>query len=410
MATGSRITALQVRNFKSIGMTPQTLQIRPLTVLAGANSSGKSTLMQPLLLLKQTLESEFDPGPLRLDGSNVRLSEAGQIISQVPGANKFRCEFGFRLWTGDWYEIELGLTRASGLSLVANTWRHRDGLPERRIEPRYGNSREHTFRCFVGLSSRPPSEPDPPQFAALQLMEAALLVVHVHGVRGRPERNYRSTGVVQRFIGLFDAYTASMIQQWQSDPRDGPIQILQQWLGMLGLTDRLEARKLNDVTLEIRIGRLQQSGNPKRNGMVSIADVGFGVSQALPVLVAMLAAPRTGLVYIEQPELHLHPNPQVKLAHIFAQMANAGGASIVVETHSSLLIREIQTLVAEGKLDPSIVSLNWCSRDPKTGATTVTEAAFDADGTYGDWPIDFDDVALDSERRFLDATLVRKKR
>ena len=144
--------------------------------------------------------------------------------------------------------------------------------------------------------------------------------------------------------------------------------------------------------------------------MVSIADVGFGVSQALPALVALLAAPRDGLVYIEQPELHLHPNPQVKLAHIFAQMANAGGASIVVETHSSLLIREIQTLVAEGQLDPKIVSLNWCSRDPKTGATTVTQAGLDKDGTYGDWPIDFDDVALESERRFLDATLGRKRR
>jgi predicted ATPase len=201
-----------------------------------------------------------------------------------------------------------------------------------------------------------------------------------------------------------------MIQQWQSDPRNDQIQILQHWLDMLGLTDRLEARKLDDVTLEIRIGRLQQSENSTRNGMVSIADVGFGVSQVLPALVALLAAPRDGLVYIEQPELHLHPNPQVKLAHIFAQMANAGGASIVIETHSSLLIREIQTLVAEGKVDPSIVSLNWCNRDPKTGATTVTQAELGKDGSYGDWPIDFDDVAMASERRYWDATAVRKRR
>ncbi len=76
--TPPAITSLSVSGFKSI-VEEQTLEIRPLTLLAGANGSGKSSMMQPLLLLKQTLEAPYDPGPLLLDGPNVRFTSARQF-------------------------------------------------------------------------------------------------------------------------------------------------------------------------------------------------------------------------------------------------------------------------------------------------------------------------------------------
>src|SRR3954468_17363676 len=75
----SRIT---VAGFKSIGQE-RSIEVRPLTILAGANSSGKSSIMQPLLLLKQTLEASYDPGALRLDGPNVRFTSAEQFLSHL---------------------------------------------------------------------------------------------------------------------------------------------------------------------------------------------------------------------------------------------------------------------------------------------------------------------------------------
>ena len=81
--------------------------------------------------------------------------------------------------------------------------------------------------------------------------------------------------------------------------------------------------------------------------MVSIADVGFGVSQVLPVLVALIVAEPGRLVYLEQPELHLHPRAQVALAQVLAAAAKRG-VRVVAETHSSLLLLAVQTLVAEG--------------------------------------------------------------
>jgi AAA15 family ATPase/GTPase len=72
------ITKLSVAGFKSI-LDEQTIEIRPLTLLAGANNSGKSSMIQPLLLLKQTLEAPYDPGPLLLNGPNVKFTSVGQF-------------------------------------------------------------------------------------------------------------------------------------------------------------------------------------------------------------------------------------------------------------------------------------------------------------------------------------------
>src|SRR5262245_43730222 len=77
-AVPTAITSLSVSGFKSI-VDEQTLGVRPLTLLAGANSSGKSSIMQPLLLLKQTLEAPYDPGPLLINGPNVKFTSARQF-------------------------------------------------------------------------------------------------------------------------------------------------------------------------------------------------------------------------------------------------------------------------------------------------------------------------------------------
>ena len=135
--------------------------------------------------------------------------------------------------------------------------------------------------------------------------------------------------------------------------------------------------------------------------MVSIADVGFGVSQVLPVLVALIVAEPGRLVYLEQPELHLHPRAQVALAQVLADAAKRG-VHVVAETHSSLLLLAVQTLVAEEYLPRALVKLHWFTRDDN-GVTKITPADLDKAGAYGNWPEDFDDVDLKVQSRYLDA-------
>src|SRR5437762_3730677 len=82
---------ITIAGFKSI-IDEHSLEIRPLTLLAGANSSGKSSILQPLLLLKQTLEAPYDPGALLLDGPNVQFTEFEQMLfrsAQRPSQNCF---------------------------------------------------------------------------------------------------------------------------------------------------------------------------------------------------------------------------------------------------------------------------------------------------------------------------------
>src|ERR1700688_2864803 len=73
------ITRITVQGFKSL-RDETSIEIRPLTILAGANSSGKSSIMQPLLLMKQTLEAPYDPGPLMIDGSSIAFTRVEEFL------------------------------------------------------------------------------------------------------------------------------------------------------------------------------------------------------------------------------------------------------------------------------------------------------------------------------------------
>src|SRR5208337_2297650 len=108
-------TQVSVRGYKSIAHR-QSIDIRPLTILAGANSSGKSSIVQPLLLLKQTLEASYDPGTLLLDGPNVRYTSGDQFLSR-PGTGQSR----------DILEIEMVIDSDQRLKIVYK-WNPAKGL------------------------------------------------------------------------------------------------------------------------------------------------------------------------------------------------------------------------------------------------------------------------------------------
>ena len=171
-------------------------------------------------------------------------------------------------------------------------------------------------------------------------------------------------------------------------------------LKALNLTGQVDSNSISDVSLDLQVGHLTKNTSEVSN-LVSIADAGFGVSQVLPVIVALIAADPGQLVYIEQPELHLHPRAQVALAQVFADAAKRG-VRIVAETHSSRFLLGIQTLVAEGELSPELVKLHWFSRSEE-GITQVNSVNLDEEGAFGDWSVDFDDVDLNAESRYLDA-------
>lgn len=405
------IREISIKGFKSLAKS-LSIKVRPLTILAGANSSGKSSAMQPLLLLKQTLEASYDPGPLLLDGPHVRFTSAEQLLSRVGDQRTVR-------------EFEIGVAldhRADSLNHVFRQdgesfelVRMTDG-PKFVLEPDTPPEKLRTIfpafdweivreRCFLFVNgyqdgvfvSRVPLRLD-------DLTRNLRSIIHVPGLRGNPARSYPTTAIGEFFSGPFDPYAASVIASWQRS-KDERLEILSGNLRRLGLTWGVRARSLDATQVELLVGRLPKQGPKKREDLVNIADVGFGVSQVLPVLVALLAAKPGQLVYLEQPEIHLHPRAQEGLASLLMEAANRE-ARVVLETHSSLLLLAVQSLVAEGTLSPEDVGLYWFERN-KDGLTKIHPGDLDRLGAYGDWPEDFGAISLEAEHKYLSAVEAR---
>ena len=79
------------------------------------------------------------------------------------------------------------------------------------------------------------------------------------------------------------------------------------------------------------------------------------------------------------------------------------GIRLVVETHSSIILLTIQSLVVEGTIEPERVALHWFQRRASDGVTDISSTQIDEEGAFGDWPVDFGDIELESQSRFLDA-------
>lgn len=421
------ITRISVYGYKSL-YEECSIEVRPLTILAGANSSGKSSIMQPLLLLKQTLEATYDPGALLIDGPYVKFTSIKQLLSHL-SVNK----------SSDRFAIEIHLDDNQSLK---NTFQSKEGTGLELIEMKYDTTQSEIVinenlinrdlklsdsnspklgslfsdellnymkvkavrsRCFFDMQITHSIFGSSTNLGLTNVFQQKILnLIHLPGLRGNPERTYKITAVNQELSGIFETYIASIISKWQTT--NAPeLKHLNQALETLGVNGNIEARKINDVQIELSVSRLSKKG--ETSNQVSLADVGFGVSQILPVLVALIVAKPGQLVHIEQPEIHLHPRAQVALAQILIDAANRG-VKVVIETHSELLLLAIQTLVAEGKLSPDLVKLHWFTRR-EDGVTEVNSADLDDAGAFGNWPEDFGQVSLNLESRYLDAAEAR---
>jgi predicted ATPase len=439
------ITRITVAGFKSISQE-QSIEIRPLTILAGPHGSGKSSIMQPLLLLKQTLEASYDPGVLLLDGSNVKFTSVDQLLSHISGGklmktfrvgieidsqetlttgytqdenNTFALEqmrynsnkVKYRLYVGmPQDEIEKVLSASFKANLVA-ILKAKLGVPIRELYSLVMGLSSHIVltqnRCFLTLIIPFRTDPAFPfPLPSDEFLENYILkLLHLPVVRGNPERTYPAAVVGSEFPGTFEKYTASVIEHWQTVGNSDKLEKLNRDLARLSLTSKVIARRIDDMQIELLVNRFAHSNGEGGEDMLSIAEAGLGISQALPVVVALHAANQGQLLSIEQPESDLHPRAQSAMAEVVVD-AVVQGARLVVETHSPLLLRGVQTLVAEGKLSPEMVKLHWFKL-LDDGSTQITSADLDKTGAFGDWPEDFHTVTLNSESRYLDAAEAR---
>lgn len=422
------IQEISISGYKSF-YEEQKIQIKPLTILAGPNSTGKSSVMQPLLLMKQTLEENYDAGTLLLNGANVKFTKSEQLLFKnkrlklESDSFSVGIKFDNNEFTKLCYKKRKPGFRISEMEYTNNTSNIliRPGMDSehlKRILPEehlkylptelfkdYLLSVERE-RCFLKVSVNlllgKKDTIEFTNFPSNNLNKEIRSIIHLPGLRGNPERNYPTTSLdsdLGRFVpGTFEKYIASIIINWQENyPKK--MNNLYTYLKKIGLTNRVRAESINDTEVGLYVGC---SMNEIDEDLVSIADVGLGVSQTLPILVALIFAEKGQIVYIEQPEIHLHPRAQFELASIIAEAANRG-VKIVIETHSSLFLRGIQTTIASKKLSKELAKIHWFSKRKEDGVTEVHNVDFDDNGGFGDWPDDFDNVEYYAEQKYLDA-------
>ena len=156
-----------------------------------------------------------------------------------------------------------------------------------------------------------------------------------------------------------------------------------QWLHQLQLISDFRVERIS-ADADIYRVRVRRSDTAE---WVHLTDVGFGVSQVLPVLVLLAYVDEGSTVLLEQPEIHLHPAVQAGLADIIIEAATVRRVQVIIESHSEHLLKRLQRRVAERTLDADEVALYFCDSD--RDASRISELELNMFGEIGNWPEDF---------------------
>ena len=394
------LASFTVERYRSF-VRPTRVALRPLTLLFGYNSAGKSALLRALPLLAAS-SGGATLGPLALDAEVAREATYKEIRTRLkPGSDLMLAA----AWDDDLYpvrQVEVHLRADNDRSHVVDRLVLRDaagseivratdvpGEPGRYQVEASGEPTAIGELPFEGVRPAPRADLQlsPGLRAGLEAGAARLVslqeAVHWLGaVRASPERNPRYQGVPARLGGTGKRAGDRLAYDHQGAGKLFP-EVESAVRKMFG--HRLVVRDEQDkYALELE----PFDGLPVR---VSIVDAGEGITQVLPVLVlgAMARAGDLGVgavLALEQPEMHLHPQAERALATFLCDIAAASTRPrMLVETHSENLLLSVQLEVARGRLSPADVSILWVEVQAD-GQSQLREVTLDAEGRPSGWP------------------------
>lgn len=425
------LTHLQLNNFK-IWRTTGPMRLAPLTLLLGTNSSGKSSLIQSLLLIRQTAKGD-DPN---LD-LNLGNPDAGDTVT-LGRFKDLLCRHGVATPSNPHNQVGIEFrwrdSAASGETTLFSA-RYRQGtagsaeldyLRLGRDGQSFAVQRRKTgiYRLQLADASRPVGQSAAyrPQrsfsFSAATIADLgergeaikgigpSLLgelgrIVYLGPIRPLAQRDYIWAGRMPAHIGddgakAVDALIASGVAIQQARKRKQPpppegalFTKTVEWLKRMNLADGLVVRALGaSARYELLIETEDELSNLK--------DVGVGVSQVLPVIVAALFARPGHIVILEEPESHLHPLAEGVLAELMVYEAHERKVQFIVESHSEHLFRRMQTLIAGQAVKTDEAAMYFVEREGKTAQLRALKV--DDFGRVQNWPEGFFGDALGETR------------
>jgi predicted ATPase len=457
------LTSLRIQNFKSWRDTG-SIRLAPLTVIFGANSAGKSSLGHLLLALKQTALSADRKRAINL-GDSTTLIDLGTFADCLHGHNiSRRLEFDLA-WTLDKpMEIRNAVSskkRFGGDNLALHATLAADPKTKqpKTIGLRYALSRkgETTLAAEFSMNSTgkfdlksdqiglvrvqgrgwPMDEPEKfyrlseASIARFQnagfltdfalATEAALRsVAYLGPLRAHPRRMYQWSGDRPEDVGQMGQNAIAAIMSAEAEGRKvklagkktmlGFAEAIATFLQDLGVISSFAVKPVAQGRREYEVLIKTDSGGTE----VNITDVGVGVSQVLPALVQAFYCPPNSTVWMEQPEIHLHPQVQAQLADVLISAVQASekgklrNTQLIVESHSEHFLNRLQRRIAEEKINPTDVAIYFARRVGRE--TTLELLKLNEYGDIENWPEDFfGDEMADLTARAVKAAERREK-
>jgi predicted ATPase len=348
------------------------LPLAPLTLLSGPNASGKSSVLQALVLLHQTMREHEWSTRLMLNGPALRLGTVSDVVDKTHGRRSFEigvadgeviCRWTF---TGDRSEMSMAVER---ISVGATTQETPEAL--RYLLPPTGDGATASLANRMrGLTYLTAERVGPREVYPLEDPQIAPVV----GAQGE---HAASVLFLRRDEPILDELSLpgtpkTLLRQAEDRMRmffPGCALVVQQ------------VPQVNAVTIGLRTSDDTDFHRP--------IHVGFGLTQILPIVIAALSAPREGILLIENPEVHLHPAGQAQVGQFLADVARAG-VQVILETHSDHVLNGIRRSVKGGRLTAEQVAIHFF-RSRCAGAAQVLSPILDSSGNIDTWPDGFFD-------------------
>ena len=374
------LTHIKLRNFKCFNSL--SLRLAPLTLLTGFNAAGKSTTLQSLLLLAQSLRSGNRSLELPLNGPLARLGTPGEVLNSGSGDVIFSIE-------DDQVEVEWALraedrTKGIGMRIYQLRIRNVEGTRE-----------------YKEISALEMLLPPGASAEALGLVERLREAIFLSAIRmgtadvfpspEDPSPVNADVGVQGEFAPWwFQRFLDEEIDRSRFNPSDPAGTLRRQfnaWAGELfpGAQGNVQAvEKTNLLRLELRIGDIGDWRRP--------SNIGYGLTYAFPVIVAGLLAKPGQILIIDSPEAHLHPWGQSQMGRFLAHIASSG-VQVIIETHSDHVLNGIRLAVRNQTIVPERVAVLFFNHPGvvSDGLAQVIAPLIDSEGNLSEWPEGFFD-------------------
>jgi predicted ATPase len=345
-----------------------------LTLLSGSNASGKSSILQALVLLHQTMREHEWSTRLMLNGDTLKLGTVQDVVDKIHGRQTFEIalatdEHEYRwVFSGErsWMSLVIDCVEIDG---------NKTKLPKKLqyLLP-HNQFQDYTKSQFVRrlrtLTYITAERIGPREFYPLEERQNASVV----GPAGEHAISLLYLGRDKKVLEKIEVQEIPPTRLRQVEAR------MQAFFPGCGLIVE-KVPRVNAVTLGLRTSDDTDFHRP--------VNVGFGLTQVLPIIVAALSAGKGDILLIENPEVHLHPAGQALMGQFLADVARAG-IQVVIETHSDHILNGIRRAVRAKRLTPEQVALHFFKPRSAKQAQVITPQ-MDSSGNIDVWPEGFFD-------------------